>query len=195
MVALKVKDMSGRQASDAYIGSIWPTGVLNCNQGMIRTALFREIGFFDEKFKTYGIDPDVTTRVLLAGQKVVYTKQVAVHHYRDHAAAPGALQEQERKDGMQRARELYAEKYRALIALRSRWREAVFWTLRRGLIYPMYRVTRKLRIPLEAWVGYSERDWTNLLYTQYISLFDFIASRGKPFYLVQSIPPGRRVNG
>jgi len=192
MVALKVKDMTGRQASDAYVGSVWPTGILNCNQGVLRTALFREVGFFDEAFKTYGIDPDITTRVLLAGQKVVFTRQVAIHHYRNHAAAPGAMQAQERRAGMERARQLYAQKYAALIPLRSRTRQAVYWLLRRALIYPAHRVARRLRIPLEDWLGVSERDWINLGLAQYISVFDFIAHRAQDFYLVQHIPPRQR---
>jgi GT2 family glycosyltransferase len=192
MVALKVKDVTGRQAADAYVGSVWPTGILNCNQGVVRTGLFREIGFFDEQFKTYGIDPDVTTRVLLAGARVVFTRQVAIHHFRDHAAAPGAMQQAERVAGMERARDLYAQKYAALIARRSRWKQGVYWVLRRVLIYPAHRVARRLGLPLERWLGVSERDWINLGLAQYISVFDFIANRARPFYLVQSIPPRLR---
>jgi GT2 family glycosyltransferase len=195
MVALKVKDVMGRMHSDAYIGSVWPTGVLNCNQGMIRTSLFRQIGFFDEQFQTYGIDPDVTTQVLLAGYKVAHTKQVAILHHRNHGAAPGALSDGQRQTGLDRAKELYARKYKALVGLRSRLRRNVYWALRSYLIYPVYRLARGLGFPLETWLGISERDWTNLLYTQYVSVFDFIANRSKPFYLVQSIPPGRRVYG
>jgi GT2 family glycosyltransferase len=195
LVALKVKDVMGPMESDAYVGSVWPTGVLNCNQGVIRAALFRQIGFFDEAFKTYGVDPDLTTQVLLAGYKVVHTRQVAIHHYRDHAGSPGALVLEQRQAGVQQAKALYARKYARLIALRSRWRMGMYWLLRRLLLYPGHRLARKLRIPVEQWLGVSERDWTNLLYTQYVSLFDFFANRGKPYYLAQSIPPERRVYG
>src|SRR5262245_36532167 len=33
LVALKVKDVTGLHVGNPYLGSIWPSGVLNCNQG------------------------------------------------------------------------------------------------------------------------------------------------------------------
>jgi GT2 family glycosyltransferase len=40
--------------------------------------------WLDEQFCDYGIDSDLTTRILLEGYKVVYTKRAAIHHLRDH---------------------------------------------------------------------------------------------------------------
>ena len=66
MLALKVKDIAGNYTQAAYIGGVWDaTGVLNCNQGMVRSDLLRTIGGFDEKFRDYGIDGVLTTEVLL----------------------------------------------------------------------------------------------------------------------------------
>jgi len=80
MVGLKVQDVTGIYSKEPYIGGVWDSGVLNVNQGMIRTVLLHKIGYFDSNFPDYGMDADLTTRVLLSGNKVVYTKDVAILH-------------------------------------------------------------------------------------------------------------------
>jgi GT2 family glycosyltransferase len=95
LVALKVRDLKGPKTGKPYLGAIYKTGILNCNQGIIRSDLFKKIGYFDESFKNYGIDPDVTTKVLLSGYRVVYTKAIAIHHYRDHGAEEEAISKAE----------------------------------------------------------------------------------------------------
>jgi GT2 family glycosyltransferase len=110
MVALKVKDVTGPSTQAPYIGGIWPSGVLNCNQGMLPTDLLKRLGGFDERFRDYGIDPDLTTRVLLAGYQVAYTRRTAIHHYRDHKI-PTWIDPEGRERRMQAAQNLYARKY------------------------------------------------------------------------------------
>jgi GT2 family glycosyltransferase len=51
LVALKVKDVTGHKTDKPYIGGIYKTGILNCNQGVIRFDLLSKIGYFDESFK------------------------------------------------------------------------------------------------------------------------------------------------
>ena len=111
MVALKVKDFTGRLTQLDYIGGIRKTGILNCNQGVIRSDLFKKIGFFDEKFKNYGIDCDVTAKVLLSGYRVAFTKKVGIHHYRDHDSEKGAISKIERAKGRERVDQKYYAKY------------------------------------------------------------------------------------
>lgn len=115
MVALKVKDMTGPSSDLPYIGGLAPSGILTCNQGMLRTGLFHRLGGFDEEFRDYGIDTDLTARVLLAGYKVAVTKQVAVHHYRSHEDNSWIGQE-ERRQRLQRGKLLYQQKHAALLA-------------------------------------------------------------------------------
>jgi GT2 family glycosyltransferase len=191
MVALKVKDVTGPRTAEPYIGGIWPTGVLNCNQGMIRTALFKQIGYFDEAFRTYGVDPDLTTQVLLAGWQVAFTRRVAIHHYRDHAAAPGALTLAARAEEKRVTHRTYEQKYNAFIRPRPLWQRLAYGGFWRAVVRPAYAAARRLGIPLEEQLGYDERDWSNLLYARYVSVFDFLANRGKPFYLVQRMRPGQ----
>lgn len=118
-----------------------------------------------------------------------------LYHQRNHAALPGDIQIEDRQADLLSAKEIYARKSRTLLALRSRWRRMLFWTLRLYLIYPVYRLTRRLGISLEAWMGFGERDRTDLLRTQYVSLFDVVVNRRNPYYLVQSIPPQRHLYG
>lgn len=114
MVSLKVKDVVGQYIDIEYIGGIWHSGILNCNQGMLPTSVIKKVGGFDEKFRDYGIDADLTTKVLLSGYKVVFTRRVAIHHYRDHAS-DSWINAEERNKRTQAARILYNHKYEQLI--------------------------------------------------------------------------------
>ena len=67
MVALKTREVKGPYVGAPSIGGIWSTGILNCNQGVIRTKLLRDVGYLDEAFTYYGIDADLTAKVLPAG--------------------------------------------------------------------------------------------------------------------------------
>lgn len=83
MVGLKVRDMQGPFAKEPYIGGISSCGILNVNQGLLRTKLLHELGGFSEAFMDYGIDPDLTARLLFSGNDIVYTRNTAIHHWRD----------------------------------------------------------------------------------------------------------------
>jgi glycosyltransferase involved in cell wall biosynthesis len=192
LVALKVKDVTGPSAGKDYIGSIAPTGVLNCNQGVVRASLFKQVGYFDERYRTYGIDPDLTMKVLLAGYQVAYTKPVAIHHYREHARWPGAIDDSVRAAQQQAAKDLYWETYQAWVRPRSPWLKTLYHALRHYFIYPVYGAARRAGRPLEAWLGYSERDWSNMLHGRYISKLDLLKNRRNPYYLVQRMPAPAR---
>lgn len=190
MISLKVKDISGPYAGEEYVGGIWPTGVLNCNQGMLPVALLNRMSGFDERFRDYGVDSDLTTRVLLEGYKVVYTKQVAIHHLRDHDTKSW-VDIQERKQRMEYARELYEQKFDVLIKSwhggnHNKARRENPTTLR--LILLSYRHARKLGISIQDLTGLTERDWRNLFKARFVSKFDFLINMKKPYYLVQYIP-------
>jgi glycosyltransferase involved in cell wall biosynthesis len=195
MVALKVRDVMGPSQHKQYMGAVGPTGVLNCNHGVIRTALLRQVGYLDERNQGYGFDPDLTMRVLLAGFKVAHTKAVAIHHYNDNEAAPGAVGADQRQARLKAARALYAETYRAWIRPIPRWQRLLRQVFRLNLVYPAYGAARRLGLPLEKRVGYVERDWTVMVTARYVSKLDLWRNRRKPYYLVQSIPPRMRPAG
>jgi GT2 family glycosyltransferase len=191
MVSLKVKDISGPFAGEEYVGGIWPTGVLNCNQGMLPVALLNSIGGFDEQFRDYGVDSDLTTRILLEGYKVVYTKRVVIHHLRDHDTKSW-IDSNGRKQKMEYVKELYRQKFHALIkseyaGLYDKAEREKSQLLRTILLW--YGRARKLGISIQG-TGLTERDWRNLFTARFVSKMDFLMNIKKPYYLVQSIPGG-----
>ena len=78
MVGLKMKDTRGPGRHEPYRGGLSEYGILNCNHGVLRTDLARRVGFFNESYRSYMIDPDLTASILCTGHKVVMTRQVAV---------------------------------------------------------------------------------------------------------------------
>jgi GT2 family glycosyltransferase len=189
LVALKVKEVVGRRSRLPYIGGIRKTGILNCNQGIIRSDLFKKVGYFDESFKNYGIDPDLTAKVLLTGYRVVYTKTVAIHHFRVHGTEDSAISHTERANRKKRLNEKYNDKYKYLIDCRYfnknkmrikkfAWRHIKKWDKRLA----------KKGLQIEKITGKNMKDWKNLTKGRYISIFDFFYHVNKPYYLGQQLP-------
>lgn len=177
MVGLKVKDVQGPFSREPYIGGMSETGILNVNQGVLRTEILQQLGGFSEEFMDYGIDPDITARVLYAGHDIVYTKDVAILHWRDWGEAEvlrGQLAKQER------FKEIYRKKYSRDASQRypSRFGFRVAGGIKRIL-------TKSSRLigsdKAERWA----RDWYNIILGRYISLFDPIIFMAKEFHLLQ----------
>lgn len=201
MVALKVRDLTGPYVSKlSYLGRIWPSGTLNCNQGMLPTKLFREIGSFDEDFIDYGIDIDLTTRVLLAGYKVVFTRRVAVHHYRN-LEQQSWIDHQERDKRISAAKSLYSNKFGHLIKYEEKHQTKPGSILNRVMkkcIYKTWKwgnkilngIFRSLGVPLNKKneQNEKERDLINIVDGKFISIFDPVFNFRKTYYLVQKIP-------
>jgi GT2 family glycosyltransferase len=208
LVGLKVRDVSGSHASSPYLGGIWQSGILTCNQGTLRTSLVQKLGGFDEEFRDYGIDGDLTTRVLLEGYKVVFTKKVAIHHLRDHES-DSWTDSSGRKHKMERAQELYRQKYEELIEsdFDGRYsKEEQDQSSFLKQIHHFYALARKESISLRSWfdmvradwkilfvtlgmcLGLAEKDWRVLLVARFVSKWDFLTNLNKPYYLVQYIP-------
>ena len=189
LVALKVKEIAGRRARLPYIGGIRETGVLNCNQGVIRSDLFQKIGYFDEAFKNYGIDTDLTTKVLLAGYRVVYTKTIAIHHFRYHDAENGAISQVERAKNKMRLNEKYNAKYAyligcAVLAKNTTRIKKIVW----HYIKKLNKRLEKRGFQIETITGKNMKDWKNLTNGRYISTFDFFCNINRPYYLEQHLP-------
>ncbi len=189
MVALKVKDVAGPHTEPPYTAGIYDTGILNCNQGVIRSDLFRNIGYFDESFKNYGIDPDLTTKVLLAGVRVVHTKDVAIHHYRDHDSEDSAISKAERKKSKERLKRLYYQKYLYLTELNfiERYKMRAKKFLWRYLKKFNKRIEKK-GFQIEDITGKNMKDWENMLKTRHIPILDLFHNRKSTYYLEQQIP-------
>jgi GT2 family glycosyltransferase len=184
MVALKVRDVQGPFVRAPYIGGISQTGVLNVNQGMLRTEILAGVGYFSEAFGFYGIDPDLTAKVLYAGHDIVYTRDVAIHHYRDWALDPTTEAGAALKAHHEKSLRLYARKYGALAAGDERWaRKKALWA----------EIQRRLGARWQhngpdAWMGGLPRDWYNAFQSRHIHPLDPWLTAGKPFHLRQHIP-------
>jgi GT2 family glycosyltransferase len=182
LVGLKVRDVVGPFVSAPYIGGVSSIGVLNVNQGVLRTRVLRDVGMFSERFRDYGIDPDLTTKVLFSGHQIAYTRVVAIHHYRDWGPdkdSPAFAKQMERQRQYQA---LYSKKYEALT------RFSLAYELKRAA----WRVGRRiLGLPLdgrEPLLGQIPRDWHNVMSSRYISLLDGWRYRDESFHLVQQCP-------
>lgn len=177
MVGLKVKDVQGPFSGEPYIGGMSEIGILNVNQGVLRTEILQGIGGFSEEFMDYGIDPDLTARVLYSGHDIVYTKDVAILHWRDWGEAE-ALHAQMAKQ--ERYKALYREKYARIGSggYPSRFWFRAFGGIRRVL-------TKSSRLFGSARAQRWCRDWYNVMLGRYISPFDPIRSMGQEFHLLQ----------
>jgi len=190
MVGLKVHDVTGVYRQEPYIGGVWESGVLNVNQGMIRTALLHKTGYFDSSFPDYGMDADLTTRVLLAGSKVVYTKDVAILHYRDRFVHPGAYTIHDRQNRMRIAYILYRRKYAWL----KKFSYSVSYRLKQEIKPFMMRILYIIFVRIGSYfyqngrMPHIYRDLWVTLSARYVSLFDMWYNRNRSYHLVQKLP-------
>lgn len=195
MLSLKVKDIAGRYVNAAYLGGIWSsTGVLNVNQGLVRLSILQSVDYFDEEFRDYGIDADLTTKILLAGHQIAYTKNVVILHNRDYELAPGAIGEGDRTPKMERAKRLYEKKYLATFKKlrRTRWQHFGFVV---KLIYQTFQIVKYLLgRPSPGLFRFNDRDWYNVMHGAYIDKRDLWLNYKNDFYLVQQIHGASNLN-
>lgn len=178
MVALKVRDMQGPFTNEPYIGGISSCGILNVNQGVLRTDLLQGLGGFSDAFMDYGIDPDLTAKVLFSGNDIVYTRNIALHHWRDWGTDAQLERQMQKQESY---KTLYRKTFGHIQAkpknpLLTRLYRKVGLMLKRS---PVMRDNHRLKSLL--------RDINNILSSHYISLFDPILCAGKTFYLRQSL--------
>lgn len=179
MVGLKTKDIVGPFTKAPYIGGISPTGILNVNQGVLPTSLLRAIGGFCEEFRDYGIDPALTAEVLLRGFKVVYTKQIALHHARSWSEDPSSSQYQWLKARHKAAADLYTARYGGTGETSSSYR------LRLKLVRWLKKLALHAGLATTLMQRAIVRDLLNIVGGRYISMLDPINCAGEKFHLVQ----------
>lgn len=180
MVALKVKDIEGPFVGAPYIGGISSIGILNVNQGVLPARLLREIGGFSEEFQDYGIDPDLTAKVLFARYKIVYTKKISINHYRNWAVDKNSDEYNNLQRKHKQYYELYDNKYSKYSS--NGKHNKLKYNLAGMLKQPPFgKIFEKLKNKSIA------RDLSNILNGKYISVFDLLLNLGKEYYLVQSL--------
>lgn len=184
MVALKVRDIQGPFVDAPYIGGVSPIGILNVNQGLLRTSVMRDVGGFSEAFRDYGIDPDLTAKVLLSGHDIVYTRAVAVRHARNWSSDRSSAEFTRIMERQRQYLNLYRRKYAAFDRPAPTWQaKKAVWAWLRRFSWLDARMNSA-----EKWLGLLPRDWHNVFSARYISLFDPIACWRRPYHLRQRVP-------
>lgn len=191
MVALKVRDKLGPFVDAPYIGGLSVLGILNVNQGMLPTKVMKQVGGFSEAFRDYGIDPDITAKVLFSGYDVVYSRKVAIHHYRNWSVDPASPEYRALRIKHERSIELYQSKYGRLLP-----QSRIFDAKRRAyaaivrLLGPRWNPNAETRL-----LGQLPRDWHNVFNGRFISLADVLLCAGQDFHLRQRWPSHRPLPG
>jgi hypothetical protein len=187
LVGLKVRDIEGPFVKAPYVGGITKLGVLNVNQGMLRTPQFRALGFLSEYFQNYGIDPDLTTMTLLAGLDVVYTREIAILHSRNWPADTNTPEFQRVMDKQKEAQEKYLRKFAGLLPHDPAWdRKKAVWERVKRLRPVLGRINDPTLVG-----GAIPRDWHNIMNSRFISRREL--RQPHPLYhLRQHLPPELR---
>lgn len=188
MYALKVQDKEGPFVDAPYIGGFSTLGILNVNQGVLPTKVLLDVGGFGEAFRDYGIDPDLTAKVLLSGHDVVYGREIAIHHYRNWSVDTNAPEYHELRAKQARGIRLYEAKYARHLPSSPffAWKKQTWQRLRSAL---GSRLAPNGRRPF---LGQLPRDWNNIWSGRFIRLLDPILTLGKPYHLRQRIPASIR---
>ena len=181
MVGLKTKDVVGPRTILPYVGALSTYRILNCNHGVLRTDLLRSVGYFNEDYPMYMIDPDLTASVLCTGKKVVMTKQVCVWHRPEWAVTDKVSKKKDRLKGVDHA-EIYRKKFRFL---EKRSSLEQIKRIARFLLYGLYS-TLVVNLMMK-WLDLNSRDWHNLTKSRFIHLLDPIKNRHQPYHNEQRI--------
>jgi GT2 family glycosyltransferase len=178
MVGLKVKDVQGPFINAPYIGGISSIGILNVNQGVLPTRLLQEIGGFSLEFQDYGIDPDLTARVLFHGYKIAYTKNVSLFHYRNWSMDKNSGEYELLNKKQKESLKLYEKKF-ANYQKRQADTTLIEHAIKKILKIKFFKKIRNNKS--------ITRDLYNIFNGQYIQIFDLILNAGKSYYLVQAL--------
>lgn len=179
MVSLKTRDVIGPRAEHPYVGALSEYQILNCNHGVMPFELARSIGFFNEDYAMYMIDPDLTASVLCTGKKVVMTKPVSILHYPVWAVSGRSEIKAARFKGVDHF-DIYRRKFSFLTGhlFSERITRRLRYLLKSPFIASVFSRALKL----------NSRDIKNLRESRFISPFDPIKTIRKPYHNVQQIP-------
>lgn len=179
MVGLKTKDVVGPWVDLPYTGALSEYGILNCNHGVLSMKLLRSVGYFNQDYKTYLIDPDLTASVLCAGKKVVMTKDVCVRHHREWADENWENKVHGTMNGIDHYK-IYLDKF-SFMKGHTLSERAKKWVGRFMNLPFLNDILMKL-------MGLNSRDWLNLTKGRFINPLDVLQNRNNPYHNMQSIP-------
>lgn len=181
MVGLKTKNIIGPRTDQPYIGGLSEYRILNCNHGVLPMQLLRSVGYFNEDYPMYMVDPDLTASILCTGKKVVMTRILSVLHRPEWALVDVHGKKEERAKGVDH-HQIYNKKFAFLRkrSLAEQVRRAI-----RVVLYGLY--SRFISSLMMKTLGLNSRDWNNLTKSRFIRLFDPYINRSKPYHNEQRI--------
>ena len=182
MVGLKMRDVIGPGSFRPYRGGLSEYGILNCNHGVLRTDLLKSVGYFNEDYRSYTIDPDLTASILCTGQRVVVTKEIGVLHHREWSEEEWDEKMNRDMAGIDNFR-IYSEKFEFLLSSESFLAKFGTWIVP-SLLYSLFSNADVD----DTYLGLNFRDWRNLIGGRFIRLFDPLIYRNREYYLNQIIP-------
>lgn len=184
LVALKTRDVIGPFKDLPYIGGVSWLGILNVNQGLLPTAVLRQVGGFSLEFRDYGIDPDLTAKILLSGYDVVYTRGIALLHYRNWPEDKSSPEYRALMEKHDKFRKLYIQKYDFLN------RRSLNWAIRR-VGWGVINLLSKKRMAInsqEPVLGAIPRDWRNMIVARFVNPFTELLRHDDRYHLRQRMP-------
>ncbi len=183
MVGLKVRDKEGPFIKAPYIGGVSSIGILNVNQGVLPTEVMNKVGGFSEDFKDYGIDPDLTAKVLFLGYDVVYTRDIAIHHFRNWAEDKESPEYKKLKKKHEHFLSLYEKTYSSYNQPSRVWLlKKNFWSWIKD------NFAKKMDLSINSHkkiLGNLPRDYHNTFMSKHVSLLDPFITVQKPYHLRQ----------
>ena len=179
MVGLKTKDVIGPRVNKPYVGALSEHQILNCNHGVMPYSLAGSVGFFNEDYPMYMIDPDLTASILCAGKKVVMTKPVCILHRPEWAVSGRTEKKTARLKGVDHI-DIYRKKFSFLSG--HLFSERLSRRVRYMLKYPLVASIFSQMFNLDS------QDIKNLRNARFISPFDPIKTMRKPYHNVQQSP-------
>lgn len=178
MVGLKTKDVIGPRVSLPYIGAVSEYGILNCNHGVLPTDTLRSVGYFNEDYPSYLIDPDLTASILCTGKNVVMTKSVCILHHREWIAQSPQASIAARMKGIDHGL-IYRKKFAFLSRL------SISEKIRRRMGFLLY--SKWMEKFVSNLFGLNARDWQNLRKGRFISFLDPLKNKSKLYHNEQHI--------
>jgi len=179
MVGLKMKDVDNPKP---YMGAVSEYGIINCNHGVLPTDLLAKLGYFNEEYRSYGIDPDLTAAVLCSGKKVVMTKKVSVLHYRE------PTDQDKRRKELENYKAIYRQRFQFL-GLNSRLQQLRL-NIRFFMLKNLFRRAKADTLRF----GMNRHDRKNLIKCNFIRWADPFFCWSLDHHLVQKIPTSLLLN-
>jgi glycosyltransferase involved in cell wall biosynthesis len=179
MVGLKTKDTVGMYRNQPYNGGLSEYGVLNCNHGVLRTELARHVGYFNEDYTSYMMDPDLTASILSLGKAVVMTKTICILHHREWIVKEGLGKMKDQIGGTDIFK-IYRDKFSFL--------SNQIYFFNRLMMGGIFKII-SLFVPYRTeFSNINLRDLRNIIMGQFVKLNDFRMNKNRTYYFYQKIP-------